>query len=102
LDACGDDYVNLQQSQLLDLERQFRPDGAFARLMRADELIAALPAFLSPVWLMANRVDRKVQISHSSKLVHWLCSKNLVDFRANRENLILFRKAQEAAAERGP
>jgi hypothetical protein len=102
LDACGDDYVNLQQEQLLALERQFRPDGAFARLMHADELLTALPAFLSPVWLLPHRLDRKVQISLSSKLVHWVCTKRLVDFRAHREDLILFRRAQDAASQRGP
>ncbi|NMR29508.1 hypothetical protein [Crystallibacter degradans] len=49
LDLCGEDYVAPEQRQLLELERQFQTHGsAFARLMHAGELLAALPEFLAP------------------------------------------------------
>lgn len=98
LDICAEDYLAPEQRQLLELERQFQPYGsAFARLMHAGELLAALPEFLAPEWLMDHGVDRKVQISHSDRLVRWICGERLVDSRAHRMDLLHFRTAHDQA-----
>ncbi|NMR29509.1 hypothetical protein [Crystallibacter degradans] len=46
---------------------------------------------------MNHGVDRKVQISHSDRLVRWICGERLVDFRAHRMDLLHFRSAHDQA-----
>ncbi|NKX53517.1 hypothetical protein [Arthrobacter mobilis] len=96
LETRGQDHVCAEDARWLAFERQFQPYGAFCRLLRADALLAALPEFLGGSWLMPHGVDCRVQASQSSRLVHWLICRGLVDFRRQQQDLVRFRAALDA------
>lgn len=96
----GDSTVSAETAALLALERQFEAEGAFERLLGAEQLILALPSFLSSTWLLADFHDRLAQISLVSRLVQWLCSRELVDIRWHRQAVMQTRAAAEKARRR--
>ncbi len=100
LEQEGDASVAPESAKLLALERQFEPDGAFGRVLGAEDLVFALPRFLSQRWLMPNFHDRLAQISLTSRLVQWLCSRELVDSRWHRHAVMQTRAAAERARRR--
>ncbi|WP_028279617.1 hypothetical protein [Arthrobacter sp. H5] len=85
---------------LLALERQFEARAAFSRLLGAEELVFALPRFLGQEWLLEDFHDRLAQISLISRLVQWLCGRQLVDSRWHRHAVIQTRAAAEKARRR--
>lgn len=102
LEEEGDSTVSAETAALLDLERQFEPVGAFGRVLGAEQLVFALPRFLSASWLLADFHDRLAQISLVSRLVQWLCSRELVDSRWHRHAVMQTRAAAEKARRRAP
>ncbi len=86
-----------EAAALLELERQFSPDAAYVRLMGAAELLHALPGFLGVRWLAADFHDRLAQISLASRLAQWLCTRQLVDRKAQWGDVLLTRAAAEHA-----
>lgn len=97
LEAEGDSTVSPESRALLALEREFEPEDAFVRLLSAEHLVFALPRFLSPQWLLDDFHDRLAQISLISRLVQWLCSRELVDSRWHRHAVMQTRAAAEKA-----
>jgi len=102
LEARGQDRICTGNVLLLAAEREFQPLGAFCRIMHADALLAALPEFLGTEWLMPRRLDCKVQISQSSRLVHWLIRNHVVDFRRQQPDLVRFRTMLAGLQQRPP
>jgi hypothetical protein len=102
LEARGQDRLCSDDALLLAAEREFQPLGAFCRIMHADALLAALPDFLGADWLMPQGLDRKVQISQSSRLVHWLIRGRVVDFRRQQPDLVRFRTMLDGLQHRPP
>ncbi|GAB3531145.1 hypothetical protein GCM10027403_01080 [Arthrobacter tecti] len=100
LETEGDATVGADTVTLLNLERQFEPEGAFARVLGAEDLVFALPRFLSSHWLLTDFHDRLAQISLVSRLVQWLCSRQLVDSRWHRHAVMQTRAAAEKARRR--
>lgn len=100
LEREGDDMVDTDSAALLALERQFEPGNAFGRVLGAEQLVFALPRFLSNTWLLADFHDRLAQISLVSRLVQWLCSRELVDSRWHRHAVMQTRAAAEKARRR--
>ncbi|GAB3544476.1 hypothetical protein GCM10027404_01250 [Arthrobacter tumbae] len=100
LDQEGHSTVSVDTAALLALERQFEPAGAFERVLGAEELVFALPRFLSGAWLLPDFHDRLAQISLISRLVQWLCSRELVDSRWHRHAVMQTRAAAEKARRR--
>ncbi|KRF08373.1 MULTISPECIES: hypothetical protein [Arthrobacter] len=100
LDREGHSTVSSDTAALLVLERQFEPEGAFERILGAEELVFALPRFLSAAWLLPDFHDRLAQISLVSRLVQWLCSRELVDSRWHRHAVMQTRAAAEKARRR--
>jgi hypothetical protein len=100
LEEEGDSTVSLETAELLALERQFEPEGAFGRILGAEQLVFALPRFLSSTWLLTDFHDRLAQISLVSRLVQWLCSRELVDSRWHRHAVMQTRAAAERARRR--
>lgn len=100
LEQDGDSTVSAEIAALLALERQFEPEGAFERILSAEQLVFALPRFLSNSWLLADFHDRLAQISLVSRLVQWLCSRELVDSRWHRHAVMQTRAAAEKARRR--
>jgi len=64
---------------VLAAERQFSPDGAVARVMRADDLIFILSIFVQPEWQPVDPVQRKVQLRITEQLTGYLVRRRLVD-----------------------
>lgn len=66
---------------LLELERQLNPEGAFVRIMHADDLVFALPGFvdLEFGWMPEDRVDRGVQVRFANSLLTFALMHRLVD-----------------------
>lgn len=102
LEARGQDRIGADDALLLAVEREFQPLGAFCRIMHADALLAALPDFLGVDWLMPRGLDCKVQISQSSRLVHWLVRGRVVDFRRQQPDLVRFRTMLDGLQHRPP
>jgi hypothetical protein len=100
LGTRGRDHLSSDDAQWLALECQFQPFGAFCRLLHADALLAALPDFLAGNWLMPHGADCRVQVSQSSRLVHWLIRSGLVDFRQQQQDLLRFGAALDARQRR--
>lgn len=100
LEKEGDSTVSEDAAALLALERQFHPEGAFGRVLGPEQLVFALPRFLSSPWLLADFHDRLAQISLISRLVQWLCSRELVDSRWHRHAVMQTRAAAEKARRR--
>jgi len=66
---------------LLHVERVFEPAGAFARSMRADDLVFALLVFLEDRWLEADASDRRLQVRIALRIVDFLLERRLIDER---------------------
>lgn len=64
---------------LLQAERQFGPDGAFARVFGPEVLIAALPGFLEPGWLPRQVYDGRLQVRFVELLCQWVVARGLVN-----------------------
>ena len=79
LETDGWLYLAPDTAALLDLERAFDPQNAFVRLFDAEDLLYTLRGFLAEQWLLPGLQDRRTQVSLTSRLVQWLCSRALVD-----------------------
>ena len=78
LDAAGDRILVDDDRILLAAEREFEPDGAFARTMHADDLVFTLPNFLNTVASL-EPLDRRVQLRMVDRLIGFLLGEGLVD-----------------------
>ncbi len=74
------DHLGTGEAALLDLERLFGRDTAFARLFGIDELVCCLPGFLSPRWLASAAGERRAQIALTGRLLGYLRRRGLIDF----------------------
>ncbi|MDN3482732.1 hypothetical protein QMA10_12455 [Arthrobacter sp. APC 3897] len=79
LETDGWMFLTPDRAALLDLERDFLAENAFARIFDAEDLLYTLHGFLAPKWLLPGLQDRRTQVSLTSRLVQWLCSRALVD-----------------------
>jgi len=64
---------------LLEAEREFHPDDAFARTMHADDLIYVLDTFVRDPWLSQDPTDRRVQLRVTDALAGAILGHRLVD-----------------------
>jgi len=81
LEADCDRVLDERGLSLLAVERVFDPDGAFARSMRADDLVFALLVFLDDRWLQPDAGDRRLQVRIALRIVDFLLERRLVDER---------------------
>jgi hypothetical protein len=64
-----------QELSLLDAERQFRPDGAAARVAEPDALLFVLPVFLSEErWCPTDVDERRAQLLTAGALTRHLAA----------------------------
>ena len=89
---------------LLQVERVLDPADAFARSMRADDLLFALLVFLEERSLQPDPADRRLQVRVALRLVDFLLERRLVDERDLACPLIELkvRAGRVRAALRGP
>ncbi len=81
LEADCDRVLDERGLSLLQVERVFEPEGAFARSMRADDLAFALLVFLEDRWLEADASDRRLQVRIALRVVDFLLERRLIDER---------------------
>lgn len=81
LEADCDRVLDERGLSLLQVERVFEPGGAFARAMRADDLVFALLVFLEDRWLAADAGDRRLQVRIALRIVDFLLERRLIDER---------------------
>ena len=81
LETDCDRVLDERGLSLLEVERVFEPDGAFARAMRADDLVFALIVFLEDRRLAADVGDRRLQVHIALRIVDFLLERRLVDER---------------------
>jgi hypothetical protein len=81
LETDCDRVLDERGLSLLQVERVFEPEGAFARSMRADDLVFALLVFLEDRWLAVDPGDRRLQVRIALRIVDFLLERRLVDER---------------------
>jgi hypothetical protein len=81
LEVDCDRVLDERGLSLLRVERVLEPHGAFARSMRADDLVFALIVFLEDRWLAADAGDRRLQVRIALRIVDFLLERRLVDER---------------------
>lgn len=81
LETEGPERLTDQDRSIVEMERQFDPDGALLRAMSADSLVLALPDFLGEPWLLPDRIDRAVQVRYASALADVVTRNRLVSGR---------------------
>jgi hypothetical protein len=73
VEASADGVLTDQELTLLDAERQFRPDGAAARVAEPDALLFVLPIFLTEErWCPADVAERRAQLLTAGALTRHL------------------------------
>ncbi|WP_437583711.1 hypothetical protein ACSAGD_00325 [Paramicrobacterium sp. CJ85] len=81
LEVAGHRGLSTVGLGILNMEREFAPEDAFIRSMRADDLLFALRGFLEPAWLPDDRVQARVQVGVVDKLVAWMQWHELLSLR---------------------
>lgn len=72
LDTEAERYLTTGELALLHAERQLEPLDAVLRVTGAEALLAALPGFCHPAWLLPSVGDARAQLRVVSGLRHWL------------------------------
>jgi hypothetical protein len=72
LDEHADGVLTTGSLALLNAERQFTARGAFVRTMHADDLLFALPGYLSPDHRMPAPAAARSQVVLVGRLAQWL------------------------------
>jgi hypothetical protein len=103
LETDCDRVLDDSGASLLAAERVLEPHGAFARSMRAEDLVFALVVLLEDRWLAEDPADRRLQVRIVLRLVDFLLERRLVDERDLACPLIdlKVRVSQVRAAMRG-
>ncbi|MPV36210.1 hypothetical protein [Georgenia subflava] len=79
LDTEGEHWLTTGERTLVEAERQIDPAGAVARVTGPEALVAALPGFVDPEWLMTEHSQVRAQLIVVAELVEWLVGSRLVD-----------------------
>jgi hypothetical protein len=79
LDTEADHWLTDGERTLVEAERQVDPAGAVARVTGPEALLAALPGFLDPEWIMTGVHQARAQLIVVASLAKWLVSAGLVD-----------------------
>lgn len=80
LEVAGHRGLSAEGLGILNFERQFHPDSAFIRCMRADDLLYTLATFIEPAWLPDDPVQARVQVSIVEKLMRWLREHRFITY----------------------
>ena len=78
LEVEGERILVTADLELLASEREFDPDGAFCRTMRADDLLFALPGFVER-YVPEDLTDTRLQLATIEVLTAWLLRRRLID-----------------------
>jgi hypothetical protein len=79
LEEVGSRILTNRDVAILTLERAIDPHDAFARTMFADDLIFALPLFISEPYLFAGLTERTLQLRITGALKRFVTRSGLVD-----------------------
>ena len=79
LDTEAERWLGPDDRVLVAAEREVDPAGAVARVTGPAVLVAALPGFLDPAWLIPTAPAARIQLLVVAELVRWLEHTGLVD-----------------------
>jgi hypothetical protein len=79
LDTEAEHWLTDAERTLVEAERQVDPAGAVARVTGPEALLATLPGFLDPEWVMPGVHQARAQLIVVASLARWLVSAGLVD-----------------------
>lgn len=88
LENDGEKILTASDRILLEAERNFAAEGAFARTMHAEDLLFVLPLFLTSPWLLQKPLEQRVQLDLVEKLTAFLLRSGLVP-REGRECILI-------------
>ncbi|HLT84239.1 MAG TPA: hypothetical protein VKZ83_08415 [Phototrophicaceae bacterium] len=72
LDTEAEQCLTTDELALLHAERQIEPLDAVLRVVGAEALLAALPGFCHPAWLLPSVADARAQLRVVTGLRYWL------------------------------
>lgn len=81
LEAEGPRVLTTGDLQIVSAERDFQPEGAFARTMHADDLVFVLAIFTRPPWLAHEPALLRVQLAIAERLTATVLHNGLVDYQ---------------------
>jgi hypothetical protein len=81
LELEGPRILTTGQLAILTTEKQFNPEGAFARTMHADDLYYALQRYLDPAHALDGLAERETQLDVIAALAASLWSRRLLSDR---------------------
>jgi hypothetical protein len=81
MDAEGWRVLNPPQTVLLEAEREFRPDGAFARTAHVSDLFCILEHYLDPVHAQLGIEQRQAQLDVVKAIAETLWTGRYISFR---------------------
>lgn len=79
LDTEAEHWLTDGERTLVEAERQIDPAGAVARVTGPEALLATLPGFLDPEWVMPGAHQARAQLIVVATLVRWLLTVGIVD-----------------------
>jgi len=79
LDTEAENWLTDPERTLVEAERQIDPAGAVSRVTGPEALLATLPGFVDPEWMMPGVHQARAQLVVVASLTHWLVEAGLVD-----------------------
>ncbi|PFG40867.1 hypothetical protein ATJ97_3408 [Georgenia soli] len=79
LDTEAEQWLTDAERTLVEAERQIDPAGAVGRVTGPEALLATLPGFVDPEWMMPGVHQARAQLVVVASLVRWLVESGLVD-----------------------
>lgn len=72
LDTEGEQWLTPDELVLVGAERQLEPVDAVVRVTGAEVVVAALPGFCHPAWLLPSSRDARTQLQVVTALRQWV------------------------------
>lgn len=94
LDTEGEQWLTPDELVLLHAERQLEPVDAVLRVSGVELVLAALPGFCHPVWLLPQPRDARAQLRVVDALRDWVAEHHRPPDPAGR---LLLDRVEEAA-----
>jgi hypothetical protein len=79
LDTEAEHWLTDAERTLVEAERQIDPAGAVSRVTGPEALLATLPGFIDPEWMMPGVHQARAQLVVVAALTRWLVETGLVD-----------------------
>lgn len=79
VDTEAEDQLTVDELTLVAAERQLEPADAVLRVTDAEVLVAVLPGFCHPAWLLPSTSDARAQLRVVTALRNWVAEHGYLD-----------------------